>query len=55
MQKMRFLYINGFILETCHICMDSLINSLRMEMSTTQISLTKIPPESRPATPLNLR
>ena len=24
-QKMRFLYINGFILETCHRCMDSLI------------------------------
>ena len=46
---MRFLYINGFILETCHIlCMESLI-FFNMEMSTTQNSL-KIPHEIRPAT-----
>ena len=25
MQEMHFLYINGFILESCHICMENLI------------------------------
>ena len=28
-QRMRFPYINGFILETCHTCMASLIISLK--------------------------
>ena len=35
-QKMRILYINGFILETCHICMESLIISLHGKVKTSK-------------------
>ena len=46
-QEMRFLHINGFILESCH--MES--SFVYIEMSKTQNSLKKIPPEIRPAPP----
>ena len=50
---MRFLYINGFILETCLICMDSLIISLHGNVNNSKFIKNKNPPESRPATSLN--
>ena len=49
-KKMRFLNINGFIMETC-ICMDSLIISLHGNVNNSKF-IKKNTPESRPATPL---
>ena len=53
-QKMRFLYINGFILETCHnIYMESLIILLHGNVNNSKfIKTNPPPPEIRPATPL---
>ena len=42
-QKMRFLYRNGFILETCHICMDSLIISLHGNVNNSKFIKKKNP------------
>ena len=51
-QKCVFVYINGFILETCPICMDSLIISLHGNVNNSKF-IKQNSPESRPATPLN--
>ena len=42
-QNMRFLYRNGFILESCHICMDSLIISLHGNVNNTKFIKKNIP------------
>ena len=49
---MRFLYINVFILETCHICMDTFIISLHGNVNNSKFIKKRNSPESRPATPL---
>ena len=49
-QNMRFLYRNGFILESCHICMDSLIISLHANVNNSKF-IKKNSPEFRPAPP----
>ena len=38
-QKMRFLYRNGFILDTCHICMDTFIISLHRNVNNSKLIL----------------
>ena len=47
---MRFLHINGFILESCHICMESLIICLHRNVNNSKFIN---PPEIRPAPPVN--
>ncbi len=42
-QNMRFLYRNGFILESCHICMDSLIISLHGNVNNSKFIKKNIP------------
>ena len=42
-QNMRFLYRNGFILESCHICMDSLIISLHGNVNNSKFLKKNIP------------
>ena len=49
-QNMRFLYTNGFILETCHICMESLIIYLHRNVNNSKF-IKKNSPEIRPAPP----
>ena len=51
--KMRFLCINRFILETCHICMDSLIISLHGNVNNSKF-IKKIPLNLDQPSPLNL-
>ena len=51
-QKMRFLYINGYILETCHICMESLIIYLRRNVNNSKFIKTKFPLKFDQHTPL---
>ena len=41
-QQVRFLYINGFILESCHICMESLIICLHRHVNNS--TFIKPPP-----------
>ena len=41
--NMRFLYRNGFILESCHICMDSLIISLHGNVNNSKFIKKNIP------------
>ena len=50
-QEMRFLYINGFILESCHICMESLIICLHRNVNYSKFIKKKFLPEIRPAHP----
>ena len=40
---MRFLYRNGFILESYHICMDSLIISLHGNVNNSKFIKKNIP------------
>ena len=49
---MRFLYRNGFILETCHICMDSLIIYLHGNVNNSKF-IKKIPLNLDQHPPLN--
>ena len=42
-QNMRFLYRNGLILESCHICMDSLIISLHGNVNNSKFIKKNIP------------
>ena len=41
--KYAFLYRNGFSLESCHICMDSLIMSLYGNVNNSKFIKTNIP------------
>ena len=41
-QKMRFLYINWFILETCHICMERLFIYLHRNVNNSKFIKKKI-------------
>ena len=50
-QKMRFLYINGFILETCLICMESLVIYLHRNGKNSKFIKQYFTPEIRPAPP----
>ena len=50
-QKMRFLYRNGLILETRHICMDSLIMSLHGNVNNSKFIKNKNSHEFRLAPP----
>ena len=52
-QDMRFLYRNGFILETCHICMDSLIISLHGNVNNSKF-IKKNPLNFDQHPPLNI-
>ena len=50
-QEMRFLHINnGFILESCHICMESLIICLHRNVNNSKF-IKKIPPWNFSSTP----
>ncbi len=42
-QNMRFLYRYGFILQTCHICVDSLIMSLHENVNNSKFIKNNIP------------
>ena len=42
-QKMRFLYINWFILETCHICMERLIIYLHRNVNNSKFIKKNVP------------
>ena len=55
-QKMRFLYRNGFILETCHIYVwvHSLIISLHGNVNNSKL-IKKIPLNFDQHPPLNLK
>ena len=52
-KRCAFFYVNGFILETCHICTESLMISLHGNVGNSKFIKT-IPLESRQATPLAL-
>ena len=47
-QEMRFLHINGFILESCHICMESVIICLHRNVNNSKFIKKNPPPEIRP-------
>ena len=51
-EDMRFLYINGFILESCHICMGSLIICLHRNVNNSKF-IKKIRLAPPPPPPLN--
>ena len=51
-QKMRFLYINWFILETCHICMERLIIYLHRNVNNSKFIKTNFPWNSTSTPPL---
>ena len=49
-QEMCFLHINGFILESCHICMETLIICLHRNVNSSKF-IKKIPPLNSTSTP----
>ena len=51
--NLRFLNINGFILETCHIYMERLIIYLHRHVSNSKFIKSNLPPEIRTAPHLN--
>ena len=51
-QKMRFLYINGFLLESCHICMESLIICLHTNVNNSKFNKKNLKFDQHPP-PLN--